>query len=83
DYWLHNLEVLQKLAKQKTVSYTMKDGILDIIETESEALSPLEVSSVRSSWGRREARPFALADRPLYRSDYGVAALKKVPSAEE
>ncbi|MFH0829936.1 MAG: hypothetical protein V1887_02125 [Candidatus Aenigmatarchaeota archaeon] len=77
DYWNHNLEVIQKLAKQKAASYRMKDNKLDIVEIETEALIPVEVASVRSTWHSDGGCFDADAGGPSLRHDLGVCAAKK------
>ncbi|MBU3896698.1 MAG: hypothetical protein KJ697_02070 [Nanoarchaeota archaeon] len=77
DYWMHNLEVIQKVTEQKAHAFTMKDDKLDIVETETGVLVPTKVASFWSDWDRHEARPSVLAPSPLLESDDGVATLKK------
>ncbi len=77
DYWMYNLEAVLKLDEQKTISYTVKDGKLDIVETETENLNLVKVSSFWSDWDGFEARPNVCAHSPLNRDGYGVAALEE------
>ena len=77
NYWMHNLEVIQQLAEQKAVSYTMKDGKLETVESKSENLSPVKASSFGSVWYGYGARPVVDADSPLGRDGSGVASLEE------
>ena len=76
-YWLHNSEVLQKLVKQSVSSYKLIDDKLEIITTDPEILTPKKAASVWSYWGIDDC-PYVNAIIPLYRSERGIAALKKV-----
>ncbi|MBR9682313.1 MAG: hypothetical protein GOV02_01435 [Candidatus Aenigmarchaeota archaeon] len=83
DYWIHNLEVIQEVTKQRMSGYKMSKGNMNIVDMDSELLVPTEAASVRSYWDRDESRPIANAYRPLNRNDIGLAVLKKMTSSEE
>ena len=82
DYWIHNLEVIQKVTKQRMSGYKMTKGTMDIVDMDSEILVPTEAASVGSDWFMVESRPDANAGRPLDGDDSGLAALKKIDQKE-
>lgn len=73
DYWQKNLEVFISLYKPNKSSYTSKDGKLDIVQTESESLSPLMAASVGSRWNDSypHRRPVAGTGGLIGRSENG------------
>jgi len=78
DYWQYNLEVIQTLISQSVSGYKLVEGKFDVVEIDSEVLTPKKIASVWSLWYGNEGCFDADADWPSGRDSAGVAALKKI-----